>query len=159
MKSWQDVSWGLEGARVRNLRVSDRRTYVVWADTDRGVMITRDGGMSWRPAAAESIEFPARRFSEWHEHGAAAFRVSETGELLRRVGDASAPAMSGWRIPRATSVFVTTSGVIAGGPGGVYSSQDGSKWSERNFWRSEETGPADFLHAYWMGRYYKFLNQ
>ena len=76
MKSWQDVSWGLEGARVRNMRVSDRRTYVVWADTDRGVMLTRDGGMSWRAAAqAESIEFPARDFSDWREHAAAAFRM------------------------------------------------------------------------------------
>jgi hypothetical protein len=24
-------------------------------------------------------------------------------------------------------------------------------------WREQETGAADYLHAYWMGRYYGFL--
>ena len=37
-------------------------------------------------------------------------------------------------------------GVIAHGP----------RWTEAKLWREEETGPADFLHAYWMGRYYGF---
>ena len=67
--------------------------------------------------------------------------------------------MSGWRIPRATSVFVTSHGIFAGGPGGVYESDDGGKWSERTFWRLQETGGADFLHAYWMGRYYRFVGR
>ena len=161
MRSWQDVSWGLEGARVRNIRVSDRRTYVLHADTDHGTMLTRDGGMSWRAAPqTENVEFPARDFGEWHNHAGAAFRIGDKGELLRRAGEGQAtPAMTGWRIPRANSVFVTTHGIIAGGPGGVYASEDGDKWSERTFWRLQETGAADFLHAYWMGRYYRFVGR
>ena len=83
MKSWQDVSWGLEGrARAEHIRVSDRRTYVLHADTDHGIMLTRDGGMSWRTAPqAENVQFPARDFSEWHKHAGATFRIGDKGEL------------------------------------------------------------------------------
>jgi hypothetical protein len=138
MKSWVDVSWGLVGAKVRNIRVSDRRTYVVWADTDRGVMMSRDGGMTWRAAPPEGkVEFPARR-----------------------LGEVSVPAMPGWRIARATSLFETARGTIAGGPGGVYWSKDGGHhWTELRFWPLQETGAADFLHAYWMGRHYRFVGR
>jgi hypothetical protein len=159
MKSWQDVSWGLLGARVRNLHASPQRTYVLWAQTDRGVMLTRDGGMSWRPAPAEDKpEFRSTQFSEWQRHGRFAFRIGEDRELLRRMGNGQpAAAMHGWRIPRANSAFVTAHGVIAGGPGGVYSSQDGDQWTELVFWPQQETGAADYLHAYWMGRYYTYV--
>ena len=33
----------------------------------------------------------------------------------------------------------------------------GDASQELKLWREMETGPADFLHAYWMGRYYGFL--
>jgi hypothetical protein len=138
MKSWQDVSWGLEGAKVRNLRASDRRTFVIWADTDRGVAMSRDGGMSWRAAPAEQkVDFPARL----------------SADAIPAVNTA------GWRIPRATSYFKTAHGIIAGGPGGVYKSTDGEHWTELRFWPLQETGAADFLHAYWMGRYYRFVGR
>lgn len=159
MKSWQDVSLGLLGAKVRNIRASDRRTYVLWAMTDRGVMLTRDGGLSWRVAPEEDKpEFRAPRFGEWQRRGSSEFRIGEQGELLRRAEEGDGvPAMQGWRIPRATSVFVAPHGLIAGGPGGVYSSQEGTKWSELVFWKREQTGAADYLHAYWMARYYSFV--
>jgi hypothetical protein len=66
---------------------------------------------------------------------------------------------AGWRIPRATSYFKTAHGIIAGGPGGVYKSTDGEHWTELRFWPLQETGAADFLHAYWMGRYYRFVGR
>ena len=65
--------------------------------------------------------------------------------------------MNGWRIPRAQSVLRTPRGVVASGPGGAYSSPDGETWTELKLWREDETGAADFLHAYWMGRYYGFI--
>jgi len=65
--------------------------------------------------------------------------------------------MKGWRIPRAKSVLRTPRGVVASGPGGAYESSDGENWSELKLWPEEETGAADFLHAYWMGRYYGFV--
>ena len=65
--------------------------------------------------------------------------------------------MNGWRIPRAASVFVTPHGILASGPGGCYQSADGENWAELKLWRENETGAADFLHAYWMGRYYGFI--
>jgi hypothetical protein len=46
--------------------------------------------------------------------------------------------------------------VFAGGPGGAYTSTDGEHWTEVKLWREEETGAADYLHAYWMGRFYDF---
>ena len=38
------------GARVRNMVASPKRTFMLWADTDKGSFLSRDGGMSWRPA-------------------------------------------------------------------------------------------------------------
>ena len=65
--------------------------------------------------------------------------------------------MRGWRIPVARSVFATPSGIIASGPGGCYRTTDGEDWQELKLWPENETGAADFLHAYWLGRYYGFL--
>jgi hypothetical protein len=65
--------------------------------------------------------------------------------------------LAGWRIPVATWKFISTRGVIAGGPGGAYISPDGEHWNELPLWSELETGAADYLHAYWMGRYYHFV--
>ena len=74
-------------------------------------------------------------------------------------GRTAMPCMQGWRIPRASSVFITPWGVMAGGPGGCYRSADAERWTEIRLWREDETGGADFLHAYWMGRYYGFITK
>jgi hypothetical protein len=89
------------------------------------------------------------------------FRINEEGELVcsKDGGKTTAPCMKGWRIPRANSVFVTPQGIIASGPGGCYQSKDGERWKELGLWRESETGAADFLHAYWMGRYYGFIGK
>ena len=47
--------------------------------------------------------------------------------------------------------------IVASGPGGAYLSSDGESWRELNLWRENETGAADNLHAYWMGRYDGFV--
>ena len=47
--------------------------------------------------------------------------------------------------------------IITGGPGGAWRSRDGETWSELKPWPEEETGGADYLHAYWMARFYGFL--
>ena len=88
-------------------------------------------------------------------------RVNDAGDLVRTTDDGktAAPCMKGWRIPRAYSVFVTLRGVMASGPGGCYLSGDANHWTEMKLWREEETGAADFLHAYWMGRYYGFIQR
>ncbi len=65
--------------------------------------------------------------------------------------------MNGWRIPRASSVFATPRGVLASGPGGAYLTTEGESWQELKLWREEETGAADFLHAYWMGRFSSWI--
>jgi hypothetical protein len=104
----------------------------VWAETDRGIAITRDGGLSWRA----SEDKPA-----FESPGIVNFSVN------------------GWRIPTATWVFETPKGAIAGGPGGAYRTTDRVHWTEIKLWPDQETGAADFLHAYWMGRYYKFYKE
>lgn len=65
--------------------------------------------------------------------------------------------MTGWRIPVATWMIATPRGIAAGGPGGAYLTSDGIHWSEMKLWAESETGAADYLHAYWMGRYYGFV--
>jgi hypothetical protein len=133
MKTWTDVSTGLIGAKVKWLSASKSRTFVVWAETDHGIMITRDGGLSWR----SSDEHPIFELPMSH----------------------NPQALNGWRIPLATWTFRTARGVFSGGPGGAYTTTDGLHWTELKLWPDMETGAADFLHAYWMGRYYKFHNE
>ena len=132
MKTWTDVSWGLTGAKVQHLAASKERTFVVFAETDRGVFVSRDGGMSWRTASGQTPQF-----------------APADGDIPKH--------LAGWRIPVATWKFISTRGVIAGGPGGAYISPDGEHWTELPLWSDLETGAADYLHAYWMGRYYHFV--
>jgi hypothetical protein len=132
MKSWTDVSWGLLGAKVQRLAASKERTFQIFAATDRGVFMSRDGGMSWRASENDTPQF-----------------TSPESDLPKN--------LTGWRIPRATWKITTTRGVIAGGPGGAYVTTDGQQWTELHLWRDDETGPADYLHAYWMGRYYHLV--
>jgi hypothetical protein len=131
MKSWTEVDYGLAGAKVLRLYASRERTFVVYAETDRGIFVTRDGGMSWRA----STEKPA-------------FADPEK-DLPSQ--------LAGWRIPKATWKITTSRGVMAGGPGGAYLTKDGERWTEVPLWSEQETGAADYLHAYWMGRYYKLV--
>lgn len=130
MKSWADVSFGLLGAKVLRLAASKERTFVIFAETDRGIFVSRDGGLSWRASDEKPV-----------------FGSTEAELPLD---------LAGWRIPIATWKVTTARGVIAGGPGGAYLMKDG-RWAELELWREEETGAADYLHAYWMGRYYAFL--
>jgi hypothetical protein len=69
---------------VLNILTSPNRTFVLYAQTDRGLMVTRDGGMSWRTASAgETAKFPAQNFKEWQGKGNVLVRVNDKGELLR----------------------------------------------------------------------------
>ncbi len=160
-KTWRDESGGLRGASAQNICASTNRTFIVHARTDQGTFVTRDGGMSWRPAAADDAgAFPPQAFRDWQKVAAGLWlRVDDGGLLLlsQDGGKTSAPSMDGWRIPRANSFFATAWGIVASGIGGTYRSDDGKTWTELHQWREEETGGADYLHAYWMGRYYGFI--
>ncbi len=131
MKTWTEVDFGLEGAKVLRLAASAERTFVIYAETDGGVLVSRDGGMSWR-TTLDKPHFADRE-----------------RDLPTR--------FEGWRIPMATWKITASRGVMAGGPGGAYLSKDGSHWTEMKLWREDETGAADYLHAYWMGRYYHLV--
>jgi hypothetical protein len=162
-RTWQEVSVGLRGARVQSIIASDKRTFVLHAKTEQGVFLSRDGGLSWRPAPeSESVKFQVFDFTQWSpvSHNLSC-RITGDGqlEISRDRGQTGTPSMKGWRIPRAASFFVTARGLIASGPGGCYLSLDGEKWTELKLWRENETGSADFLHAYWMGRFYGFIQK
>ncbi len=160
-QSWQPVHGGMMGVAVQNIVASKDRTFIVWANTNKGVFITRDGGMSWRTAPEKGVpEFAAADFTKPVEvRPGVTLRIDENGALVRSSdgGKTSQPAMNGWRIPIAKSLLNTTWGTIAGGPGGTYLTNDGETWTELKLWPESETGAADFLHAYWMGRYYGFV--
>ena len=160
---WRDMNDGLMGARVQNFVVSTNRTLVLHAQTDKGAYLTRDGGMSWRAVAEDAKPgFSAPDFKRWQKlSDNVAFRINDASELVRSTdgGRTERASMSGWRIPRAYTVFITSQGAIASGPGGCYQSSDGERWTEVKLWREDETGAADFLHAYWMGRYYGFVKK
>jgi photosystem II stability/assembly factor-like uncharacterized protein len=159
-QNWRDVTDGLRGAALQNFIASPARTFVLWAQTDRGALISRDGGISWRETPEEeSPAFVNEDFGKWHSlSNTVQLRID--GDHLVRSADGGATgqtAMEGWRIPQARSLFITPWGVIAGGPGGYYVTSDGQRWQEIKLWQDLETGAADFLHAYWMGRYYGFI--
>lgn len=160
---WRDMTGGLRGARVQNITASTNRTFLLHAQTDQGRFITRDGGMSWRAAVeGEAVKFQTPDFKQWRQVSDKLHcRISDDGQLLvsRDGGRIGVPSMKGWRIPRAASVFVTPRGILASGSGGCYQSANGENWTELKLWREEETGAADFLHAYWMGRYYGFIKR
>lgn len=161
-KAWRDISENLRGARVQNLLASSQRTFVLHAQTDQGVFLARDGGMSWRPAPeGDAIKFQTPDFKSWLKVSGRLHARIEEGNLMisRDAGQTSTPSMRGWRIPRAASVFATPHGMLASGPGGCYQSTDGDNWTELKLWPEQETGAADFLHAYWMGRYYGFIQR
>jgi hypothetical protein len=162
-ESWRNVSSAALPGGVSSLVASKTRTFVIWAQTGGGVMISRDGGLSWRPAPQEGTpEFPATKFDQWTPAGnGRQVRIDSESKLVVSIdgGRSSSEAMDGWRIPIARSVFVTPWGIIAGGPGGTYVSSDAQDWTELKLWEEQETGGADFLHAYWMGRYYGFLRE
>jgi hypothetical protein len=117
--------------------------------------------MSWRTASVvEESEFPPQDFQQWQKPPNQPWlRVGSDGRLMasRDQGATSEPWTQGWRIPLANSVFATSWGAMAGGPGGFYRAGSPGAWTELKLWREEETGAADFLHAYWMGRYYGFV--
>jgi sialidase-1 len=160
-QTWRNVSNGMMGASVTNLVASKTRTFVVWAKTNKGTLLSHDGGLSWRDAGEKDLpEFIEPKFGEWLTVAdGTQLRVNEEGELVHSTdgGKTSRPAMEDWRIPRSSSLFQTPWGIIASGPGGAYRSDDGHNWNELSLWREQETGPADYLHAYWMGRYYGFI--
>lgn len=160
-REWRDMTGNLMGVSVQNIVASTNRTFVLFAQTSRGLCITRDGGLSWRPAPEGSKpDFAQLDSKQWQKvTDQLQVRVDDQGLLVqsRDGGSHSEPCMAGWRIPRANSVFVTPRGVIASGPGGCYQSQDCRVWHELHLWPELETGAADFLHAYWMGRYYGFI--
>ena len=133
MKTWTPIDFALAGAKVQRLSASPDRTFVVYAETDRGLFVSRDGGMSWR-ASSEKPAF-----------------AGPEKDLPSR--------LTGWRIPLATWKIATNRGVAAGGPGGAYLTSDGEHWTELALWPDQETGAADYLHAYWMGRYYKLFSR
>jgi photosystem II stability/assembly factor-like uncharacterized protein len=161
-RTWRDVSAGLRGAHLNRFAASPQRTFVLHAETDQGLFVSRDGGMSWRPAAgSESVSFPSHDFKKWHQISDGWIcRINGHGQfvLSSDQGQTEELSMTGWRIPRATSFFATPFGLLAGGPGGLFRSTDGTNWTEVSLWPESETGAADFLHAYWMGRYYGFID-
>jgi photosystem II stability/assembly factor-like uncharacterized protein len=86
----------------------------------------------------------------------------------------SADAASSWQainsglpIQKASAIFVSIGkSIYVSTPGGLFESSDGGKsWKEGNLTIIgrglviEETGSADFLDAYWMGRYFGFISQ
>jgi len=159
-RSWHAVTSGLRGESVQNLAASDRRTLVLWAQTPKGPFVTRDGGLSWRPAGDDAPKFLTPDFSQWLKLSDSFWlRISAEGKLERTSdgGQSTQSAMQGWRVPLTRSVFRAPFGAVASGPGGLYRTSDGEHWDEIKLWREDETGAADFLHAYWMGRYYGFV--
>ena len=129
----------------------------------RSPFTTADGGLSWREEPIENTRsFESTDFASWRELSASTmWRIDETGALLKSVdgGSTSELAMQGWRIGLARSVFRTPWGLVASGPGGCYRTHDGETWEELKLWPENETGAADFLHAYWMGRHYGFIDE
>lgn len=104
--------------------------------------------------------FVSPDFTKWVEVALGiSVRVDESSALVCSTdgGKTSTPSMKGWRIPLARSVLKTSWGVVASGPGGAYLTNDGETWTEMKLWPESVTGAADFLHAYWMGRYYGFV--
>lgn len=59
-QSWENISVGLGGAKVRNVVASNRQLRIVFAATDNGVYRSTDGGSYWRQMSAGIGEVPVK---------------------------------------------------------------------------------------------------
>ena len=84
-EQWRDVSGGLMGASVQSIRASTNRTFILHAKTERGIMITRDGGLSWRVASdGAEVDLPPAAFHQWQPlTPTISIRINDAGELVK----------------------------------------------------------------------------
>jgi len=114
------------------------------------------GGMGLR-GRIEGIAFhPTESDTLYAATSAGVFRSRDAGITWQECN-------AGLPIPRASGVFSTGGRLYAATPAGLFQSDDGNGWRSANLVLispgviTEETGSADYLDAYWAGRYYGFI--
>jgi hypothetical protein len=160
--AWAEVG-GLPlgpGMRVNELLIDPGDPAKVWLAADTGIYHSQDGGGAWEHATRGTPDFPAVSVALDPGQNGRLFAVLRDRGVFVSADRASTwkPAHAKMRIPRGYRVFGVGSKVWASTPGGLYETGDGGRaWREVRLWPEHETGSADFLHAYWMGRYYGFV--
>lgn|GEM_PF-1666239 len=139
----------------------DRQRLYVTTSAE-GVFRSADGGGKWKPSNAGlpslnvtsiAVSPASARVLYATVADAGLFRSEDFGETWREHN-------TGLPIPRAGAVFSDPrlNRLLVSTPGGFFELTDrGRQWREIKVWPEHETGSADFLHAYWMGRYYGYI--
>jgi len=150
------------------------------------VFRSEDGGLTWNNALPRLYSRYVARYESGRDFlkgelqgqlSGLAVMPGDAKELLAATakgvmlskdgGENWVPSNEGLGIPIARSIFAPVgSTVYAGTPGGLYRSADrGRTWQDANLvliFRSNirrEVGAADFLDAYWMGRFHNFITE
>ncbi len=144
-----------------------------------------DGGMSWNNKLPRLYQRYVARYEAGEDltkgeligdllglalHEPSGCLVAATSQGMMRSedgGESWVPADAGLSIPRPKNVIGTRNGeLFCGTPAGLYRSYDAGKtWESAHLvliFRKNiprEVGNADFLDAYWMGRYYDFITE
>lgn len=177
------------GVRIKSLLVDPKASHLLYsicsyryANRDwRFILKSSNGGKSWDLAMGKSIYslLPGSPGSELGLQGdvesiaidpkdSSILYAATTKGVFKSTDAASSwqAINSGLSIQKVSAVFAPLGkSIYVSTPGGLFESSDGGKsWKEGNLTiigrgLVEETGSADFLDAYWMGRYFGFISQ
>jgi len=141
----------LDGGKTWEAIVSDG----LWAYIQT---YTKASGMGLRGRIESVLFHPSDAKAIYAATSAGVFRSRDAGTNWDDCSD-------GLEIPRASGVFATGGRLYAATPAGLYQSDDGKTWKSANLVLigpgviTEETGSADYLDAYWPGRYYGLISE
>jgi photosystem II stability/assembly factor-like uncharacterized protein len=175
---WTHLGRPLRGRVVFTDLSASGTTLLATVGTPKALAVSEDGGATWRPCGRKIGWWGEDTGLEHVEVHAAGIDPKDRNTLYaggtralhvsRDRGETWAASSNGLAIPavRAITTCPVTGTVFAGTPGGLCQSTDRAvSWTPGNlvpiFHGVDlvETGPADYLVAYWMARYHGFLSE
>jgi photosystem II stability/assembly factor-like uncharacterized protein len=170
---WHKVSDVLPwDTRLTAFAFDSKNPDVIYAGSkEHGIAISRDGGKIWSRNYSTPVgpEFAVLSLAVDYHQPNTVYAVLGSQDILKSEDGGKSwksANTDGLEIPRVSALFSYehTPAIYAGTLGGLYQSTDsGKQWFNANLMprggktATKEIGGGDYLLAYWMGRYYRFI--